>query len=376
MTSLELTTQRRSFDPERLVRTSLRSAPSYIPATIPAATPARVIKLDMNESPYGPSPKARTALATFADTNRYPDFEQLALREAIGAYVNRPADQVICGAGLDDVLNTFMHAVIEPGDEVIISEPTFGVYQALISLYDGKTIDVPLTRNFELDAFRVLSSITDRTKFVIVCTPNNPTGNALDRGAIEQIVAEAPCMVVIDEAYAEFAGTSYLDQMDRHPNVAIFRTMSKFAGLAGLRVGYGVFPAALMPFLAPVTPAFHNVSMASRVAAIASLEDLEHLHAVVAGIIADRGQLAAALGALPGVLPLSSSTNFVLVRLPVDDAGPLVAELARRGVFVRHFARPELGLRDCLRVTVGLPEENQVFVEELSDILASQRGIS
>lgn len=373
MTALELTAKPAAFAPERLVRASLRSAPSYIPATIPAEHPTRLIKLDMNESPYGPSPKARAALAAFAATNRYPDFEQQALRDAIGDYAGRPADQIICGAGLDDVLNTFMHAVIEPGDEVIISEPTFGVYRALISLYDGVTIDVPLTSDFELDAQRVLSSITDRTKFVIICTPNNPTGNALDRRAIEQIVAEAPCMVVIDEAYSEFAGTSHLGLMDLYPNVAIFRTMSKFAGLAGMRVGYGVFPAALMPFLAPVTPAFHNVSMASRVAAIASLDDLDYLNGVVAGIIDDRDRLTAELSAIAGVRPLPSSTNFLLVRLPVDDAEPVVAALAGRGVFVRHFPNPALGIRDCLRVTVGRTEENQIFIEELGGILAGQR---
>lgn len=327
----------------------------------------------MNESPYGPSPKTRAALLDFAETNRYPDFEQLALREAIGAYIGCDAGQVICGAGLDDVLNTFLHAVIEPGDEVIISEPTFGVYRALISLYDGVTVNAPLTSEFELDPYRILSSITDRTKFVIICTPNNPTGNPLDRGGIEQIVAEAPCMVLIDEAYAEFSGGSHLDFMDRYPNVAIFRTMSKFAGLAGMRVGYGIFAPALMPFLVPVTPAFHNVSMASRVAAIASLDDLEFLNGMVATIVADRDRLAAALKEIPGVLPLPSATNFLLVRLPLDDARPVVAGLAQRGIFVRHFSKPDLGIRGCLRVTVGLPEENRVFVDELSDILATQR---
>lgn len=374
MTSLELTTRRQPFTPERLVRASLRSAPSYIPARIPEEPAGRVIKLDMNESPYGPSPKARAVLGTFLATNRYPDFEQHALRVALGSYVDRPAEQIICGAGLDDVLNTFMHAVLEPGDEVIISEPTFGVYRALISLYDGVTVDVPLTAGFDLDADRILSSITERTKFVIVCTPNNPTGNLLDVQSIERIVAEAPCMVVVDEAYAEFAGSSHLGLMDRYPNVAIFRTMSKFAGLAGMRVGYGVFPQTLMPFLAPVTPAFHNISMASRVAAIASLDDLDHLNGVVAGIIADRDRLAVELEAFPGVTPLPSSTNFLLVRLPVDDAGQVVAELAKRGVFVRHFPNPELGVRDCLRVTVGLPAENRVFIDELDDVLANLRG--
>ena len=374
MTSLELSTKSQTFAPERLVRASLRSALAYTPAKVPPEPPSRRIKLDMNESPYGPSPKARAAVVSFTETNRYPDFEQQALREAIGAYVGRPASQVICGAGLDDVLNTFFHAVMEPGDEVIISEPTFGVYRMLVSLYNGVTVDAPLTSNFELDVSRVLSSITDRTKFVLICTPNNPTGNPLDRSAIEQIVAESPCMVAIDEAYAEFHGETHLSLMDRHPNVAIFRTMSKFAGLAGMRVGYGIFPLELMPFLAPVIPAFHNVSMPSRAAAIASLDDLEFIKGVVERIISDRDLLAAELADIPGIEPYASATNFLLVRLPFEDALPVVSELATRGVFVRSFPSPSLGLRNCLRVTVGLPEENRIFVDELTDILAKARN--
>ncbi len=375
MTPLELTTPVKPFDPASVVRASLQAAPRYIPAKLPAQKPERVIKLDMNESPYGPSPRARAALAAFAETNRYPDFGQSELREAIGAYVHRPAGQIICGAGLDDVLNTFMHAAVEPGDEVIISEPTFGVYRSLISLYDGVTVDVPLSSSFELDPDRIISAISDRTKFIIFCSPNNPTGNSLDSMSIERIVQSAPCMVAIDEAYAEFAGDTHLDLMDRYENVAIFRTMSKFAGLAGMRVGYGIFPPGLMPYMDAVTPPFHNVSTASSVAAIASLGDLEYIWGIIRQIVADREALAQQLAAIPGVEPLPSNTNFLLVRLPVPDARPLVAKLANNGIYVRSFPDPALGLRDCLRVTVGLPEENDVFVQALTTILAEVRDL-
>ncbi len=359
----------RGFDLEALVRPAVRAIPSYVPAKVPLARPTRLVKLDMNESPYGPSPKARAALAEFAETHRYPDFEATPLREALGRYVGVPAERIVAGAGLDDVLNNLMHLFIDPGDEIIISEPTFGVYRSLAALYAGVVVDVPLRADFSLDADAVLVAVTDRTKLLIVCTPNNPTGNDLDPVAVERIVAGAPCLVAIDEAYAEFAGGSHLGLMDRYPNVCILRTMSKFAGLAGMRVGYGAFPAAMMPALLRVAPPFFNVSAASTAAAIASLDDLPYLRGMVTRIVADREALAANLCELPGVEPLPSVTNFLLVRLPVPNAAPVVAALAARGVFVRHFSRLELGIADCLRVTIGTPEENEFFLDELAAVL-------
>ncbi|MEA2513922.1 MAG: histidinol-phosphate aminotransferase, partial [Thermomicrobiales bacterium] len=251
-----------------------------------------------------------------------------------------------------------------------VSEPTFGVYRTLVALHSGRIVDAPLTPDFVLDADRVLSSVTERTKLIIVCTPNNQTGNVLDPATVERIVAEAPCLVAIDEAYAEFAGTTHLPLMDRYPNVIILRTMSKFAGLAGMRVGYGIFPTELMPYLQTAVPPFHNVTLASTAAVVASLDDLPYLQGVVARITADRDALADNLRELPGVAPLPSATNFLLVRLPVEDAAPVVQELARRGILVRHFGKPELGIRDCLRVTIGTTEENELFLAALADILA------
>lgn len=354
---------------ERLLRDVIRALPSYAPSR-PAELPERLIRLDMNESPYGPSPKARAALANFDQTHRYPDFGQARLRAALSRYTGVPAEQIVAGAGLDDVLTTLANLVIDPGDDVIISEPTFGVYRVLTSLHGGVTVDVPLTPEFQLDPDAVLAAITPRTKMVIVCTPNNPTGNVLDEETIERICSEAHCLVVIDEAYAEFAGVSHIPLLDRHPNVVVGRTMSKFAGLAGMRIGYGLFPKALVPYLSHATPPFHNVSVASVEAVVASLDDLEYLTGVVDRIVADREILADQLSELPGVQPLPSATNFLLVRLPVANAAGIHQELARRGVLVRHFGRPELGIQDCLRVTVGTTEENEIFVRTLQEILA------
>jgi len=360
-----VTSIRSPFELESLVRPVVRATTPYSRDPEPVVPPALDIHLDLNESPYGPSPKTRAALAEFATTHRYPEFEADELRAAIGGYLDRPADQIIVGSGLDDVITTMAMLLIDPGDRVIISEPTFGVYRPLFTFHGADVVDVPLREDFSLDVDGMLAACDGRTKLVIVCNPNNPTGNLFDTDAVERIVAEATCLVAIDEAYAEFAGYTHLPLMDRYPNVAVLRTMSKFAGLAGMRVGYGVFPALLMPHLLHVMPAFGNVSTASTVAAIAALGDLQYLSGVVATIVADRERLTNQLRALPGVDPCPSATNFLLVRLPVPG-GPVVRKLADRGIYVRRVA-----LHDYLRVTVGLPEENALFLHALTEVLTT-----
>lgn len=357
------------FDPKALVRSAVRSLPSYSREAAPSVPPRRVVRLDWNESPYGPSPKARSAIASFDAIHRYPEIDARSLREALGGYLGAPADDIVVGAGLDDVLNTLALLLIEPGDRVVISEPTFGLYRPLFSLHGAEIVDVPLGVDFALDADALIAAADARTKLVIICNPNNPTGNLFDPAAVAAVAAGVGCVVAIDEAYAEFAGVAHRPLMDRHPNVAVLRTMSKFAGLAGMRVGYGVFPAALMPFARPMLPAFGNVSAVSVTAAVASLDDVAYLEDVVARVVRDRDALAERLRRLPGVVPWPSATNFLLVRLPIPNAGPVVHRLAAEGVFVRQFPRPDLGLLDCLRVTVGTPDENDIFVAELSTAL-------
>lgn len=363
---------RTAFDPTKLVRSAIHHLPHYTREGAPAVKPPREIRLDWNESPYGPSPKALEAVAALAAHNRYPEFDAWELREALGRYAGVSADRIVAGAGLDNVLETLTYLLIEPGDKVIISEPTFMVYELLVRGHGGHVVDVPLRPDFSLDAQGIIDAVDERTKLVLICNPNNPTGNLFDPAAIARVVAEAPCLVAIDEAYAEFAGTSYLSLMDEAPNLAILRTLSKFAGLAGARVGYGIFPQSLMPYLLRVMPGFCNVSTAATAAAIAALDDDAYNRAIVARIVADREALAERLRAILGVQPLPSATNFLLVRLPVDNAGPVVRELANRGVYVRHFGNPAFGIGDCLRVSIGTPQDNAIFADELEAILSAR----
>jgi histidinol-phosphate aminotransferase len=365
---------RTAFDPAKLVRPAIHRLPLYTRNEAPGEKPAREVRLDWNESPYGPSPKALAALHAVESHNRYPEFDARRLREALARYAGVPTDQVVAGAGLDNVLETLMLLVVGSGDRVIISEPTFMVYEIFAQAQGGEVVDVPLRPDFSLDATGILDAIDERTKLVMICNPNNPTGNLLDPDAIERVAAEAPCLVAIDEAYAEFAGSTQIGLMDRYPNLVILRTMSKFAGFAGLRVGYGIFPESLMPYVLRIMPGFCNVSAGATAAAVAALEDEAYNREIVGRIVRDRDALADRLRAIPGVEPLPSATNFLLVRLPVADGGAVVRELARRGVYVRHFGNPAFGIADCLRVSIGTPEDNAIFADELEAILREDAG--
>ncbi len=332
-------------------------------------------RLDWNESPFGLTPKAHAALTNFTIGNRYPDFLQTPLRTALAEYLHADTERIIPGAGLDDVFNTLAMLLLQPGDEVIICEPTFGMYRSLFSLHGATIVNVPLNRapDFSLNVDGVLAAVSDRTKLIMLCQPNNPTGNLLPRADIERIISSVSVMVGVDEAYAEFSGTSHLDLTERFENVVLLRTLSKFAGLAGFRVGYGVFPTWTLPYLARVAPAFFNISAISSAIAVASLQDLPVLQHNLQVLLAERDQLAANLAEIPGVDVYPSATNFILASLPVEDSTDLVHDLAARHVHVRRFGNPDHHLGHCMRISIGSPQDNQMFLDAFTDLLEQHR---
>ena len=359
-----------TFDPSRIPRKHLQPAAIYAPGASPLDDP-EAVRLDWNESPFPLSPTAQATYDAYRTGNRYPTFGQDALIEALAWYTGGPTSRIVAGAGLDDVFATLAIAIIDVGDGVIISEPTFGVYRDLFETHGANVINVPLgpPPDFALDVDGIIGAASDRTKLVIVCNPNNPTGTLYGKDDIVRIVSSVDCLVAIDEAYAEFSGMSHLDIAVDWPNVVVLRTLSKFAGLAGFRVGYGIFPEALMPWIRRAAPAFYNISAISAAVAIASLEDLEHLNRNTQTLIAECERLREAMNAMPGVEAYDSAANFILVALPVGDAGPIVDELAARKVFVRRYSGD---LRRCIRVSIGTRDQNDIFLEALGNALSSR----
>jgi histidinol-phosphate aminotransferase len=357
-------------DLTHLVRPAVGRLPEYVPAKGAAKANDRLIRLDMNESPFGPSPRTRAALLDFQQTNRYPDFAQTALRTALSDYTGVDIEQIVCGAGLDDVFEALANLLIDPGDEVIISEPTFGVYRPLFTMHGATVVNVPLSSAFALEPDAIVAATSLDTKLVLICNPNNPTGNAFPEESVRAVIEGVDCVVAIDEAYAEFSRRTLVPLMDEYANVMILRTMSKWAGLAGMRVGYGLVPKSLVPDMHRVVPPFHNVSLASADAAIASIDDREFLMERVADICAERENLRASLNAIAGLAALPSETNFILVRTDLDDARELVSDIARAGVLVRGYGDDLL--RRYFRVSVGLPDENRAFLAALNRAMESR----
>ncbi len=342
--------------------------------------PEEIIKLDANENPYGPSPAARQALADLAYPHIYPDPESRLLRLALARFTGLPVETLMAGAGSDELLDLLLRVCIEPGDAVLSCPPTFGMYAFDTHLHAGRLIEIPRLEDFGLDLPGIRRAVEqERPKILFLASPNNPDGSMIP----EEIVAallELPVLVVLDEAYIEFsglgklgAGGTRLVEVPRRTNLVVLRTFSKWAGLAGLRVGYGAFPEWLLPAMWKAKQPY-NVNVAASSAAIASLEDLGYLEAKVSALVDERERMFSELAHNPAIQPYPSRANFLLCRV---DGGPgdeiissgqaLKTRLSQRGILIRYFDKP--GLRDCIRISAGKPEHTDKLLEALNELL-------
>ena len=361
------------FSAHRLVRPDITEMDAYAPI-VPfevlsqrlGREPGEIVKLDANENPYGPSPLALSALAGAPFLHVYPDPESNALREALAEYVAVPKERLLAGAGADELIDLILRALIQPGDVVIDCPPSFGMYSFSTAVNAGRLVRVPRDSEFRLDLPGIEAAVAaePRAKVLFVCSPNNPDGGVIADAELRRLLA-LPVLVVLDEAYVEFHGPSRIGWAMDFPNLAVLRTFSKWAGLAGLRVGYGAFPEWLMPHLWKIKQPY-NVNVAATGAALASLRDLDWLRANVQKLVAERERLLAALSAIPFLRPRPSQSNFVLCRVAGRPAGDLKLALESEGVLVRHFAKPGLG--DCVRISVGKPEHTGALLKALEAI--------
>ena len=266
--------------------------------------------------------------------------------------------------------------LLSPGDEVLIPAPDYPLWTAAVSLSGGKPVHYLCDEQagWFPDVDDIRRKISPRTKAIVVINPNNPTGNLFSLDEIERVVEAVDCPVAIDEAYAEFSGIDHLDLARKYPNVIILRTLSKFAGLAGIRVGYAIFPEDMAPYVAAAVPAFANISALSAEIAIACLQDLDYLSANRDEQVSERERVTALLNEIPGVTAYPSATNFVMFDVPGDDATPVLDALKERHIYVRHYGNPEWGLGGHLRVSIGLPEENTAFLTALEEIITGKEG--
>ena len=264
------------------------------------------------------------------------------------------------GNGSDEIIDLVFRATLEPGDMVVNAPPTFGMYDVTAHICGGVIVEVERDEHFDVDVDGMLAA-AEGAKLIVLASPNNPSGNGTPLADVERLLG-ADCLVVVDEAYAEFAGRSVLPLVDKHPNLVVLRTMSKWAGLAGLRAGYGVMNAEMAEVLMRGKPPY-NVSQVAEAALLASLEDAELLDERARLIVREREQMAGLLAEMQGVEPLPSEANFILCRLPEGRGKAVYEALAARGVSVRYYSRGKLA--DYLRVSAGTPEQTGRFIEAL-----------
>lgn len=333
-----------------------------------------VVKLASNENPRGPGPLVREALGRVKDLSRYPDGNGYGLKQALARHLGVGANQLTLGNGSNDVLDLAARVTVLPGAEVVVTEHSFVVYRLATASCGGTLVEVP-ARDYGANLDGMLSAITERTAIMFLANPNNPTGTWVTEPALADFLAAVPerVWVVLDEAYFE-----YVDQLDypdgvklleRHPNLIVTRTFSKIHALAALRVGYSVSSPELADLMNRARQPF-NVNSMGLAAAEAALADQEF---VSTSRELNRQGMAFLNSALQqqGLAVIPSAGNFLTVDLG-REAAPVYQALLHEGVIVRPIA--EYGLPNHLRVTVGLPDENQRFLDALARVLARERG--
>ena len=323
------------------------------------------IKLNGNENPYGPSPKVVKSLAGFTEYHVYPDPDQMAIRTKLSAYTQTSIDSIIAGSGCDELIDLLLRLTIDPDDEVIDCTPTFGMYSFSTHVCGGKIISVPRNSQFAVDVDAVIAAITARTKIIFVASPNNPTGNILPAEDLLRLVGTG-ILVVVDETYYEFSGITHANLVKTYPNLIILRSLSKWAGLASLRIGYGLMDPTIVEWLMTIKPPY-NVNAAAELALLASLEDAAYLKANVKSIIQERDRMISNLGEIRGLNPLPSSGNFILVEVPLVSGKSICEELSSYNIFVRDLSDPRL--ENYFRLSIGTREQNDRLTRSLTKII-------
>jgi len=360
-----------SKDVENMIRGGLKGMKAYTPvdpvevltgrAEVPAGETA---KLDGNENPYGCSPRVQKALAEFQDYNRYPDPDQREVRKALAGYTGVKAESIVAGAGSDDLIDIILRLFIEPGDRVINCPPTFGMYPFCTVITGGEVVKVPRRSDFSLDLPAVIKAIDATTKVIFIASPNNPSGNRASEVEIKALLSNN-LIVVIDEAYVEFSGNSLTPLVSQYANLIVLRTFSKWAGIAGLRAGYGICPANIVPYMMKIKQPY-NINMAAYVGILESLADLDYLQKTVRAMIKERDVLFKGLQQFKWLKPYPSEANFVLCAVIDRSAKDVYMSLQKKGIFIRYFETPEL--RDYIRISVGRPGDTARVIAALRDI--------
>ena len=333
------------------------------------------IKIASNENPYGPSPKAVEAMrGALLEMHRYPDGAAFSLRRKLAARFSVDPAQLVFGCGADEVLELLAKSFLGPGDEVVYAWPSFAMYPLVVKGMGATSVQVPLDADLVHDLPALAAAVTPKTKMVILCNPNNPTGTSFGAAAFDAFAASLPddLVLVVDEVYWDFAHRDdfpdTVSWLARRPGTISVRSFSKLYGLAGLRIGYGICDEELASILDRARHPF-NVSRLAEIAAVAALDDSEHVGRTLAGNRRGAEMLTRELEAL-GIEVWPTDTNFMLCRTAATGA-EIYQALLREGVIVRPL--PGTGLDHHVRITIGTPEENERLVKAMRKLVEGAR---
>ena len=340
--------------------------PMEVMAERAGISPDKIIRLNGNENPYGPSPKVSSALGDYENYNYYPDPGQRNLRRVLSGYLNVEPEKIVAGNGSDELIDLLLRMYVGVGDNVIIPTPTFGMYSFSAGICGGEAISVERDENYEIDLTAMKAAITPKSKIIFLTSPNNPTGNIVPEYQTRALL-DTGLLVVMDEAYFEFCGDTAIPLLTEYQNLVVLRTFSKWAGLAGLRIGVGAMDSSLAATMMAMKPPY-NVNLAAEVALTTSLEDTPGLLERVAEIVAERERMMQQLLDVPNLTPWPSRANFILCEVPDGRGQEIFDGLCSRGIFLRYWSSGRL--KNFIRTSIGLPHETDAVVDAFRELCA------
>jgi histidinol-phosphate aminotransferase len=326
--------------------------------------PEDVIRLNANENPYGAFEKVAAAL-TGLDLHLYPDTQQRKLRAALSEYTGQPVERIIAGAGGDEIIDLLMRLFVAPGQKVLDCEPTFGMYAFSARQVEADIVSVPRNGSWDIDIPAMLDVIDGSARIVFLASPNNPTGNLLTESDARALL-DTGLVVCVDETYYEFAGSTLCHLLEEYENLVILRSFSKWAGIAGLRVGYAIASENLIQHLLDIKQPY-NINIAGEAAVLAALEHREELLERAMSLVEQRKRIEDLIDSLDGISYYPSKGNFLLCRFERRTAEEAYVGLARHGIFVRRF--PQSVLDDSLRISAGTPEQTDRLIDALRNVV-------
>ena len=330
---------------------------------------SEIIKLNFNESMFISKTKLSALIKEVADEidlRLYPEDEEVKLREKLASYIKVPKDCLVIGNASDELIDRIVQLFIEKGDGAISYSPTFAIPQLCVKRQKGEWITVPLSSDLQLDVKGLLPKFSDKTRLLYICSPNNPTANQFSQEDVETLVNSFPGLVILDEAYGEFADYSLVPRIREFKNMIILRTFSKAFGLAALRLGYAVANQELAKILKEKSPLPYPISTFAIRMGCKMLDNVELMRKSVEQVKSERGKLIRALNGIDGVEAFDSQANFLLVNTS-NSADVVYEKLLKRGIMLKKWGKL-LHYDNCFRVTVGLPEMNAKLIEALKQI--------